>query len=115
MSVSKFLIYELTVSIFCFFVLSHLRQDSPENIRGQENGMIPQALANPVKKLKLLCALSCSVLLITTASGKTPLILMLTFNCVSSQENLSSGFPIGKDLSQAAQSHIKLHKLVRDL
>ena len=41
MSVSKFLIYELTVSIFCFFVLSHLRQDSPENIRGQENGMIP--------------------------------------------------------------------------
>ena len=24
-----------------FFVLSHLRQDSPENIRGQENGMIP--------------------------------------------------------------------------
>ena len=40
MSVSKFLIYELTVSIFCFF-LSHLRQDSPENIRGQENGMIP--------------------------------------------------------------------------
>ena len=35
------LIYELTVSIFCFFVLSHLRQDSPENIRGQENGMIP--------------------------------------------------------------------------
>ena len=41
MSVSKFLIYELTVSILCFFVLSHLRQDSPENIRGQENGMIP--------------------------------------------------------------------------
>ena len=29
-----------------FFVLSHLRQDSPENIRGQENGMIPVHLAS---------------------------------------------------------------------
>ena len=28
-------------SLSSVFVLSHLRQNSPENIRGQENGMIP--------------------------------------------------------------------------